>query len=199
MSNRPLQASFLVLALVCSAVVLPATSSEAQEAQKQDDLKKQPSVPPVDRSESDLAGKQEPSAKIANSNAHPEPLWNGALTVAGAPEDSDTIPSLHSQRTAADDKLPTAAYTFKHLTDDQRKAIRKAAAGDVSDSGSRAIGGFAKIGAEVPPSVAWESLQPLPTPVLAQLPETKGIAFILSEDKVLLVNAKNRMVVAVLD
>jgi hypothetical protein len=195
MRMLPSPIAIAVIALLGATDPLFAQDQAPQSLQSE----KENSAPPIDSSKSDQGGKQEPSSKITDTNARPEPFWNGALTAAGAPDDVDTIPSLFSQRTAADDELPIAAYTFKHLTDGQRKAIREAVAGVASGTGSRAIGGFAKIGAQLPPSVSWESLQSLPTSVLAQLPEMKEIAFILSEDKILLVNAKSREVVAVLD
>jgi hypothetical protein len=89
---------------------------------------------------------------------------------------------------------------FKHLTSDQLKGIREAV-GKTSPqgSGSRAMGGYAHVGAEIPTGVALNDLHPLPALVLEQLPAMRGVAFTLSEDKVLLVNASTRVVVGVLE
>src|SRR6266851_4811626 len=48
---------------------------------------------------------------------------NGALAVPGAPANTDTVPAKFSAKNAADDKLIIIAYTFKTLTDEQRRAI----------------------------------------------------------------------------
>ena len=202
MQPRMLHVSFVSLALVCSAALL-APGLHAQEAPKQE-IKQEDSVPPGGsaggQSHPDQNAKQEPSAKVEGSNSSPEVFVNGALNVPGARTDVDTIPSKFSERAAADDKLPIAAHTFKHLTAEQQRAIRSAIGGSAArGSGSRAIGGYAKIGAEIPTDVALEGLKPLPATVITQLPEMKEITFTTSENKVLLVNAKSRMVVAVIE
>ena len=53
-------------------------------------------------------------------------LVNGALAVPGAPANTDTVPAKFSAKNAADDKLITLAYTFKTLTDEDRRAIYQA-------------------------------------------------------------------------
>jgi LTXXQ motif family protein len=54
---------------------------------------------------------------------------NGVLAVPGAPANTDTVPAKFSARNAADDKLITIAYTFKTLTDEERRAIYQALKG----------------------------------------------------------------------
>jgi hypothetical protein len=193
------RALYVVFAVVGSALL--SLPSNAQEQEKQE-LKKQDTVPKsgsaAGAGKSDQNAKEEPSSKILGIDPTIAILVNGALTVAGAPTDGATIPSKYSVQNAADDKLPIAAYTFRHLTDEQRKSVREALGGVPSGS-SLAIGGYAQIGAQVPTTVALEKLQAVPAVVLAQLPEMRGIAFTLSEGKVLLVNAKSQVVVAVLD
>ena len=68
---------------------------------------------------------QTTAAQQAAPNGAPTPaatgvFANGALNVPGAPADVDTVPSKFSARTEADDKLPVAAYTFKHLNGERR-------------------------------------------------------------------------------
>jgi hypothetical protein len=202
MKNRALHCALMIVAVVGSSSLQP-TVGQSQEAQKEE-LKKQNNLPPSGSAggttHPDQNAKQESSSKVEGTNPSPEAFVNGALTAPGAPTDVDTIPSKFSERTAADDKLPIAAYRFKHLTRDQLKDVREAI-GQTSPqgSGSRAIGGYAHIGAEIPSIVALNGLRPLPTPVLAQLPSMKGVAFTLSEDKVLLVNANTRVVMGVLE
>jgi hypothetical protein len=199
----------MIVAVVGNFVLLP-TAGQSQDAQKQsqeaqkEEIKKENPLPPSGsaggKNHSDQNAKQESSSKIDGTNPHPDVFVNGALAVPGAPIDVDTIPSKFSERTAADDKLPIAAYRFKHLTPDQLKSIREAIGQNVAQgSGTRAISGYAHIGAEIPTMVALNELHPLPASVLAQLPAMKGVVFTLSEDKVLLVNASTRVVMGVLE
>ena len=202
MNTRTLRCALLTAALVSSSFSL-ATSSQSQEARKEE-AKKENSLPPGGSaggpSHPDQNAKQESSSKVEGTNPLPEAFVNGALTAPGAPSDVDTIPSKFSARTAADDKLPIAAYRLKYLTSDQLKGIREAIGKTASQgSGSRAIGGYAHIGAEIPTIVALNDLHPLPALVLEQLPAARGVAFTLSEDKVLLVNTNTRVVVGVLE
>ena len=48
---------------------------------------------------------------------------NGALAVPGAPANADTVPAKFSAKNAADDELTTITYTFKTLTDEERRAV----------------------------------------------------------------------------
>ena len=63
---------------------------------------------------------------------------NGALAVPGAPPNTDTVPAKFSARNAADDKLITIAYTFKSLTDDERRAVYQALKDQPAGSGFNA-------------------------------------------------------------
>jgi hypothetical protein len=189
----------LVLALLGSGSLAVAQDKMPPPSPAQvDAVQKEPSVPPIGTSAPDQGGKQEPSAKIAGTNPHPEPLWNGALTVAGAPADVDTVPSLYSPRTAAADKLPIAAYALRHLTDAQRGALRTQLAGVKPEPPADASAAYAIVGAELPPQVALEHLEPLPRDIVSRMPEMRGVAFTAVAGKLLLVDADNRMVIAVL-
>src|SRR5262247_4851416 len=59
---------------------------------------------------------------------------NGALAVPDAPANTDTVPAKFSQKNAADDELITIAYTFKTLSDDERRAIYEALKGQPAGS-----------------------------------------------------------------
>src|SRR5262249_31394283 len=72
-------------------------------------------------------GKEEPSSHAAETKPQPNAAFvNGALAVPDAPANTDTVPAKFSQKNAADDELITIAYTFKTLTDDQRRAVYEA-------------------------------------------------------------------------
>jgi hypothetical protein len=106
------------------------------------------------------------------------------------------LPSTLSAENAANDKLPIAAYTFKGLTDDQRRAIYQAVAAKAPNatppSGSP---GAAAIGTVLVASVA---VSPMPGQVTAQIPHTQGYEYAMAGGKVLLVSPVNRVVVGVI-
>ena len=196
------QCALMIAALFAASSFL-AVSGQSQEAAKQE-IKKENPLPPGGsaggQNHSDQNAKQESSSKVAGTNPNPDVLVNGSLTAPGAPADVDTTPSKFSARTAADDKQPIAAYRLKRLTDEQRKSIRDAIGGAVTTgAGSRALDGFAKVGAEIPTAVALEQMKPIPQAVLTQLPAMNGTLYTMSEGKVLLVNATTSVVVGVLE
>jgi hypothetical protein len=141
----------------------------------------------------DQNAKQEPSSKVEGPT-QAAVLVDGRLTAAGAPADVDTVPSKFSERTAADDKLPIAAYALKYLTDEQRRAVRASADGS-SESGTRALGGYADIGAIIPTAEALEKLQNFSQSVSGMA----GTAYLISEGKLLLVNPRTRVVIGVIE
>ncbi len=94
-------------------------------------------------------GKEEPSSHTPNAKPEENAVFvNGALVVPGAPANTDTVPAKFSQKNAADDELITVAYTFKTLTDEQRRAIYQA----LKDQPASAFN--AEIGTELPPGIA---------------------------------------------
>jgi len=70
----------------------------------------------------DFAIAQQPPA--ANAQPPQAAFVNGALAVPGEPANTDTIPAKFSEKNAADDKLITFAYTFKTLSNEERRARR---------------------------------------------------------------------------
>ena len=106
---------------------------------------------------------------------------NGALAVPGAPANTDTVPAKFSAKNAADDKLITVAYTFKTLTDEQRRAIYDAL------KGQPAAAFNADVGVELPPAI---ELRPVPNEVAARVPQTKGYRYAVANDRVLLVSRR---------
>ena len=137
-------------------------------------------------------GRAAPAAqKQPSPNASPPAnavFVNGALAVPGAPANNDTVPAKFSAKNAADDELITIAYTFKTLTDDERRAIYQSlkdqAAGSAFD---------ADIGTKVPPGI---ELRPVPDEVAARVPQTRDYRYAVAKDRVLLVGT-SRIVVGV--
>ncbi len=120
---------------------------------------------------------------------------NGALNVPGAPQNTDTVPAKFSAKNDADDKLITVAYTFKQLTDEQRRAIYDAVKGHQT-TGAGTGGSSYDVGAELPPSV---DLAPFPPEVTAAIPQTEKYRYTVSGNRVLLVSPTNMIVVGVIE
>jgi hypothetical protein len=158
-------------------------------------------VPPAtDKSEASRAGTQEPSAKVEGTAKDDKASFDkGTLSAPGAPQDVDTAPAKFSARTNADDALPIAAYALRHLTDDQRRAIVASVRSEkAAKAGPGSNDDFAKIGAFVPTAVALSGLSPLPESIAANIPEMKTVMFAQAGDKLLLINPRTRVVIAVL-
>jgi hypothetical protein len=113
---------------------------------------------------------------------------NGALAVPGAPANTDTVPAKFSASNAADDELITIAYTFKTLTDDERRAIYQSLKDQPAGSAFDA-----DIGTKVPPGI---ELRPVPDEVAARVPQTRDYRYAVAKDRVLLVGT-SRIVVGV--
>ena len=119
------------------AAVAVAQQAPAAEPQQQGQQEKAQQTP------SGKMGKEEPSSHTPSEKPAENSVFvNGVLAVPGAPADTETAPSKFSAKNAADDKLITLAYTFKLLTDEQRRAIydglkgQRAGAAFNADTGS---------------------------------------------------------------
>jgi hypothetical protein len=126
---------------------------------------------------------------------------NGALAVPGAPADTDTVPSKYSSRNAASDRLPTAAFRLKSLTDDQRREIYEQLTGTrqpLALSPGQPEDPHAVVGAEIPADLALRNFTPVPEALAARFSELRGTVFIRSNGRVMLIAPANRIVVGVL-
>jgi hypothetical protein len=134
--------------------------------------------------------KNEPGSQASGQPPSPGGAFvNGALAVPGAPANSDTVPAKFSAKNDADDKLPILAYSFKALTDDQRRAIYDALKGQPSGAAFNA-----DVAVELPPSV---ELRPMPDEVVRRVPQTKDYGYAVADNRVLLVSPTTRAVVGV--
>jgi hypothetical protein len=137
---------------------------------------------------------QTPGIAVAQqSSAQQQPptgnvLVDGALAVPGAPE-TDTVPAKFSPKSAADDALIIAAYTFKLLTPEQRRAIYQ---GLKDQPPTPAL--QAEIGTELPFTVEPRAV---PDAVAVSVPQTKGYEYVVADKQVLLVSPQTRFVVGV--
>jgi hypothetical protein len=113
---------------------------------------------------------------------------NGALAVPGAPANADTVPAKFSAKNAADDELTTITYTFKTLTDEERRAVYQALKGQPPGSAFDA-----DIGTKLPPGI---ELRPVPEEIVARVPQTRDYRYAVAKDRVLLVGT-GRIIVGV--
>lgn len=159
----------------------PPPAAEPQQQQQQEKAQQTPSG---------KMGAEEPSSGAPTQKPADNSVFvNGALAVHGAPENVDTVPAKFSAKNAADDKLITLAYTFKLLTNEQRRAIYDGLKGQPAGPAFNA-----DVGVELPPSV---ELRPVPNDVAARVQQTGDYRYAVAADRVLLVSPVNRVVVGV--
>src|SRR4051812_25256844 len=184
-----LRTASLVLALLGSTA-LGAGDAVAQQPPPAAEPQQQQQQEKALQTESGKMGKEEPSSHAPSQKPTDNSVFvNGALAVPGAPANTDTVPAKFSEKNAADDKLSTAAYTFKLLTDQQRAAIYTGLKGQPAGPAFNA-----DIGIELPPSV---ELRPVPNDVAARVAQTADYLYAVANDRVLLVTPVNRVVVGV--
>jgi hypothetical protein len=174
MRQNVLRTSTLTLVLVGSIGLAAAQQPPPADAQQQQQQEKAQQTP------SGKTGKEEPSSHAPETQPQPNAAFvNGALAVPGAPENTDTVPAKFSQKNAADDELITIAYTFKTLSDDERRAIYEALKDQPTASAFNA-----DIGTELPPGI---ELRPVPDQLAVRVPQTKDYQYAAMHDRVLLV------------
>jgi len=174
----------LVLTLFGAVGIAAAQQSPAAEPQQEQQQEKAQQTP------SGKMGKEEPSSHAPSDKPADNSVFvNGALAVPGAPANTDTVPAKFSEKNAADDKLITLAYTFKLLTDEQRRAIYDGLKGQPAGPAFNA-----DVGVELTSSV---ELRPMPSDVAARVQQTSDYRYAVAADRVLLVSPVNRVVVGV--
>ena len=179
----------LVLALL-GATALSAGNAVAQQQQPPAEPQQQQQQEKAQQTPSGQMGKEEPSSHAPSAKPADNSVFvNGALAVPGAPENTDTVPAKFSEQNAADDKLSIAAYTFKLLTEEQRRAIYTALKGQPAGPAFNA-----DIGAELPSSV---ELRPMPDDVVARVQQTKDYRYAVADNRVLLVSPVTPYVVGI--
>jgi hypothetical protein len=134
-------------------------------------------------------GKEEPSSHAPTDKPPQNAVFvDGALAVPGAPADTDTVPAKFSEKNAADDRLVTVGYTFKNLSDEQRRTIHQALKDQPAGPAFNA-----DVGVVLPSSVA---LSAMPDEVARRVPQTRDYQYAVADNRVLLVSP-TRIVVAV--
>src|SRR6516164_2975139 len=162
-----LRTSALALAFVAgiglTAAQQPPPPADAQQKGQQEKAQ---------QTQSGQTGAEEPSSHAPSANP---------------PPNTDTVPAKFSAKNAADDALITVAYTFKTLTDEQRRAIFEA----LKDQPASAVN--ADVATELPPGI---ELRPVPNEVTARVPQTRDYRYAVGNGRVLLVGT-SRVVVGV--
>jgi hypothetical protein len=184
MQRGLLRTSALALAFVggvgLAAAQQPPRPADAQQQSQQEKAQQTPSG---------KMGAEEPSSHAPAAKPQENAVFvNGALAVPDAPANTDTVPAKFSKKNAADDELITVAYTFKMLTDDERRAVYQALKGQPAGSTFNA-----DVGTELPPGI---ELRPVPNEVAARVPQTKDYRYAVANDRVLLVGT-SRIVMGV--
>jgi Protein of unknown function (DUF1236) len=189
MRRNLLRTSSFVLALLGSTALSaglaiaqqPPPAGEPQQQQQQEKAQQTPSG---------KMGAEEPSSHAPSPKPADNAVFvNGALAVPGAPANTDTVPAKFSEKNAADDKLITLAYTFKLLTDEQRRAIYDGLKGQSAGPAFNA-----DVGVELPATV---ELRPVPNDVAARVAQTSDYRYAVADNRVLLVSPVTRYVVGV--
>ena len=180
----------LVLALLGATALSAGTAVAQQQQPPAAEPQQQQQQEKAQQTPSGQMGKEEPSSHAPSAKPADNSVFvNGALAVPGAPENTDTVPAKFSEQNAAGDKLSIAAYTFKLLTEEQRRAIYTGLKGQPAGPAFNA-----DIGAELPSSV---ELRPMPDDVVARVQQTKDYRYAVADNRVLLVSPVSRYVVGI--
>jgi Protein of unknown function (DUF1236) len=185
MPSNLLRTTSIALALLGGTAIAsaqqPSPPADAQQQLQQEKAQQTPSG---------KMGTDEPSSRAPTVKPPDDAVFvNGALAVPGAPANTDTVPAKFSEKNAADDELITVAYTFKMLTDEQRRAIYRSLKDQPAGSAFNA-----DVGTELPLAI---ELRAMPDEVVARVPQTKGYQYAVANNRVLLVSPPNRIVVGV--
>jgi hypothetical protein len=143
-----------------------------------------PADPGHDPRKSQQDGKEEPGSH--SSTASTEVFVDGKLTVPGAPEDSQTVPSKVSERNARLDATPIMALPLG-LTDEQKHRIAESVA-----NSNAPVSEISAKPADILPATT--PVSEFSADVKAAAPMLSDIGFIRTKDKILLVRAPNMVV-----
>jgi hypothetical protein len=184
MRRNLVNASVLVLAVLGGSGIAvaqqPSPPPDPQQRSQQENWQ---------HTDSGKMGAEEPSSHAPADKPPQNAVFvDGALAVPGAPADTDTVPAKFSAKNAADDQLVTVGYTFKNLSDEQRRAIYQALKDQPAGPAFNA-----DVSAVLPATV---ELKAMPDEVAQRVPQTKDYQYAVAADRVLLVSP-TRIVVAV--
>jgi hypothetical protein len=143
-----------------------------------------------------LMGEVDPALAQKDGAGAASVLVDGKLAVPGAAQDSQSVPSLHSPRNAAIDRLPIVAFRLLYLPEAQKREIYQHLHGR---SGGLALSpAYAMVGAEIPANIALFDLRPVPEELSARIPALREMAYLAAGPNVLLVSPANNIVIGVI-
>src|SRR5262245_26836676 len=138
--------------------------------------------------ESGKAGKEEPSSHLPTDKPPENAVFfKGTLAVPGAAPETETTPAKWSEQVAARDKIPTMARPLA-LSDEQKQRIFEA----VSKANSKVANVDVHPANFLPPSV---DVQELPREITDAIPSVRDLKYVRTDDRVLLVQPANKVVV----
>lgn len=169
-----------------SGLALLASLSIAAAQEKANDPGQQaPANPQGDGAfKSQQGGKEEPGSHSSGAPTNTAVFVDGKLSVPGAPEDSQTVPSKVSERNARLDATPIMALPLP-LTDEQKQQI-------LASVQSLPVAQISAKPADLLPVTT--EVSELPADVKQAIPAMSDIGIIRTGDKILLVRAPNMVV-----
>jgi hypothetical protein len=172
--------------------VLPATGPEQRKAPDGDLQQDQSQVDRALQTKSGQAGKQEAGSPVP---ALPGSGATVGATVGAAPpsdqKDPQTMSSLDSERNAWLDKIPTMALPMP-LNDAEKQRIYASVSETAPTQASLAVEPAHVLSNDV-------ALHELPKKIAQEIPSVRTLHYAKFENKVLLVQAPNRIVVGVIE
>ena len=130
------------------------------------------------------AGTEEPGSHAPSQDT--AAFVNGNWNVPGAPADSQTVPAKFSKRNDAIDRVPIMAMAVLSLTDEQKQAI----AASVKAANSPVQTTTAKPAEELPWTITVHDLG-----ISANDPALARMKIVRAQDRILLIDAPNRIVI----
>jgi hypothetical protein len=131
------------------------------------------------------AGTEEPGSHAPTQN-DAAALVNGALNVPGAPTDSQTVPAKFSKRNDAIDRVPVMAMPVLAFSNEQKRSIIDAVHGANPPVQSTS----AKPAEELPIGIIVQDW-----PAAASDPAFAKMKYVRAQDRILLVEPTNRVVI----
>jgi len=184
--QRSLHYGVIALTLLGSTVLATAQENKAPQNSADEALVKSapeakdaPQAPP----QTTLA----PQASQPGLNAAGPVLVDGKLAVPNAPKDAQTEPAKFSAKNDAMDNLPTMAYP-PSLTVEQKQAIYQSVSAGQAPVSNITAGLSEQVPALMP-------MQELPRDLADKLPSIHDYKFVRLQDKILLVNPRESIVV----
>jgi hypothetical protein len=167
------------------STAVPETSGNARSSS--DNVAKPQTAPEQGEPES-TPGHSQTNAGLPTGQTDNAVFKNGVLNAPGAPKDSQTTPAKFSERNAALDNTPTMAMPLD-LTDEQKQQIYA-----TLSAGQAAPANIEANPADILPSTV--VLRDLPKEIAAEIPAVRDLKYVKLQDKIVLVRAPNRIVVA---